>query len=130
MSHNPWSANTRFVDGQLMIAGKSAIDLEREFGTPVFILDEEDFIFLQNKSNEILKNPYTLIPNIYWPECIVMDSNLVLTCQTDDVHDIIEKIVYKKIQNKINFLMIRRRNSIGFVQIIRGKYAFIDVNYL
>jgi 8-oxo-dGTP pyrophosphatase MutT (NUDIX family) len=39
-------------------------------------------------------------------------------------------IVYKKIQNKINFLMIRRRNSIGFVQIIRGKYAFIDVNYL
>ena len=26
-----------------MIAGKSAIDLAREFGTPVFILDEEDF---------------------------------------------------------------------------------------
>lgn len=43
MTDSVWSANAKFVDGQLIIAGKSAIELAREFGTPVFILDEADF---------------------------------------------------------------------------------------
>ena len=43
MSQSAWSANAKFVDGQLTVAGKSATELAREFGTPAFILDEEDF---------------------------------------------------------------------------------------
>ena len=43
MSHNPWSTNAKFVEGQLVIAGKSASDLAREYGTPLFALDEDDF---------------------------------------------------------------------------------------
>jgi diaminopimelate decarboxylase len=43
MSQSAWSANAKFVDGQLTIAGKRATDLAREFGTPVFIMDEDDF---------------------------------------------------------------------------------------
>ena len=43
MTHNPWSTNARFVDGQLVIAGMSASELAREYGTPLFALDEADF---------------------------------------------------------------------------------------
>ena len=43
MSQSAWSANAKFVNGQLTVAGKSATDLAREFGTPAFILDEDDF---------------------------------------------------------------------------------------
>ena len=43
MSRSAWSANAKFVNGQLTVAGKSATDLAREFGTPAFILDEDDF---------------------------------------------------------------------------------------
>jgi len=39
-------------------------------------------------------------------------------------------IVYKKIGNKILYLMIRRRNTIGFVELIRGRYAQHDVDYI
>ena len=43
MVHNPWAANVKFENGQLVAAGISAKDLAAEFGTPAFILDEEDF---------------------------------------------------------------------------------------
>lgn len=43
MSGSVWSANAKFVDGQLIIAGKSATELAREFGTPIYVLDEADF---------------------------------------------------------------------------------------
>ena len=43
MSSSVWSANAKFVDGELNIAGKSATDLAREFGTPLYVLDEADF---------------------------------------------------------------------------------------
>lgn len=39
----PWASNVKFENGQLVVAGISAVDLAREYGTPVFILDEEDF---------------------------------------------------------------------------------------
>ena len=40
---SPWSANVSFADASLKVAGCSAIDLAKEFGTPAFILDEADF---------------------------------------------------------------------------------------
>jgi diaminopimelate decarboxylase len=43
MTDSVWSANAKFVGGELMVAGVSATDLARQFGTPVFILDEADF---------------------------------------------------------------------------------------
>lgn len=43
MSHSAWSSNVKFENGQLTVAGMSATDLAREFGTPAFILDEDDF---------------------------------------------------------------------------------------
>ena len=43
MSHSPWSSNVKFENGQLIVAGLSASDLAREYGTPAFILDEDDF---------------------------------------------------------------------------------------
>ena len=43
MSDSVWSANAKFVDGQLKVAGISAAELAREFGTPLFVLDEADF---------------------------------------------------------------------------------------
>ncbi len=40
-------------------------------------------------------------------------------------------IVYKRIgPTNIKYAMIRRRNTIGYVQIIRGKYAFSDEEYI
>ena len=38
-----WSENISFSDGQLHLAGISATDLAKEFGTPTFFLDEEAF---------------------------------------------------------------------------------------
>ncbi|MFM1757715.1 MAG: hypothetical protein RL193_292 [Actinomycetota bacterium] len=43
MSHNPWSSNVKFENGQLNVAGLRATELAREYGTPAFILDEDDF---------------------------------------------------------------------------------------
>ena len=43
MSHSAWSSNVKFENGQLIVAGLSASDLAREYGTPAFILDEDDF---------------------------------------------------------------------------------------
>ena len=39
-----WSSNvTRGADGALTVAGVSVLDLAREFGTPAYIVDEDDF---------------------------------------------------------------------------------------
>ncbi len=38
-----WAAGVSKVDGVLTVAGESAPDLAAEFGTPLYVLDEEDF---------------------------------------------------------------------------------------
>jgi diaminopimelate decarboxylase len=38
-----WAAGVSKVDGVLTVAGESAPDLAAEFGTPLFVLDEDDF---------------------------------------------------------------------------------------
>ena len=38
-----WAAGVSKVDGVLTVAGESAPDLAAEFGTPVYVLDEDDF---------------------------------------------------------------------------------------
>ena len=43
MTHNAWASNVKFEKGQLTVAGMAATDLAREYGTPAFILDEDDF---------------------------------------------------------------------------------------
>lgn len=39
-------------------------------------------------------------------------------------------ILVRKKQNKLEYLLIRRRNSIGYVQFIRGKYHENDLDYI
>ena len=39
-------------------------------------------------------------------------------------------VLYRKIDNVIEYLMICRRNTIGFVEFIRGKYVYSDFEYL
>jgi len=48
-----FSTNLKFVDenqygGQLSIAGCSAINLVKEFGSPIFVLDQDDFFMRTN----------------------------------------------------------------------------------
>ena len=38
-----WSQNVSKVDGVLTVAGESATDLAAEFGTPTYVVDEDDF---------------------------------------------------------------------------------------
>ena len=38
-----WAAGVSKVDGVLTVAGESAPDLAAEFGTPVYVVDEDDF---------------------------------------------------------------------------------------
>lgn len=38
-----WSTGVSKVDGVLTVAGESAPDLAREFGTPLYVVDEDDF---------------------------------------------------------------------------------------
>ncbi len=38
-----WAANVSKVDGVLTVAGESAIELAAEFGTPTYVIDEDDF---------------------------------------------------------------------------------------
>jgi len=40
---SPWSNNAKFVNGKLEIAGCSVLALAKEFGTPLFVIDEADF---------------------------------------------------------------------------------------
>lgn len=58
MSNSAWSANVKFVDGQLIVAGKSATELAREFGTPAFILDEDDFKARAIAFRDAMKNSF------------------------------------------------------------------------
>jgi 8-oxo-dGTP pyrophosphatase MutT (NUDIX family) len=39
-------------------------------------------------------------------------------------------IAYKKIENVIYYLLIRRKHSLGFIDFMRGKYPLYDKNYL
>ena len=40
-------------------------------------------------------------------------------------------IVFRKnAENKFEYLMIRRRNTLGFVEFVRGKYNFTNYKYL
>ena len=38
-----WSANVSKIDGELTIAGETARELAAEFGTPLYVVDEDDF---------------------------------------------------------------------------------------
>jgi len=38
-----WASNVSKVDGVLTVAGESVVDLAAEFGTPTYIVDEDDF---------------------------------------------------------------------------------------
>ena len=39
-------------------------------------------------------------------------------------------IAFKKIQNKINYLLIRRKFSHGYIELFRGKYNLKDISFL
>ena len=39
-------------------------------------------------------------------------------------------VLFKKINNTIKYLIIRRKDSIGYVEFIRGKYALNDLKYM
>ena len=39
-------------------------------------------------------------------------------------------ILYRKDENSYKYLLLCRRNTIGFVQLVRGKYSFSDINYI
>lgn len=58
MSDSVWSANAKFVDGQLSIAGYTATDLAREFGTPLFVLDEADLKARATEFRDQLANAF------------------------------------------------------------------------
>jgi len=38
-----WSQNVSKIDGVLAVAGESALELAEEFGTPTYVVDEDDF---------------------------------------------------------------------------------------
>ena len=38
-----WSTNARFINGELEIAGCPVTTLAKEFGTPLFVIDQDDF---------------------------------------------------------------------------------------
>ena len=59
MTHSAWSANVKFVDGQLTVAGLSATELAREYGTPAFILDEADFKARASAFSTAMKNSFS-----------------------------------------------------------------------
>ena len=39
-------------------------------------------------------------------------------------------VLYKKTESSYKYLLLCRRNTIGFVQLVRGKYSFSDINYI
>lgn len=39
-------------------------------------------------------------------------------------------LLFKQIEGLSHFVMVRRRNTIGYVQLIRGKYSFYDPQYI
>ena len=43
MRHTPWPSNAVFGEHGLAVAGASAADLADRFGTPLLVVDEDDF---------------------------------------------------------------------------------------
>ena len=39
-------------------------------------------------------------------------------------------IVFRKIEGQIEYLMIRRKETLGFIDFIRGKYSLNDKEYI
>ena len=39
-------------------------------------------------------------------------------------------ICFRKLKNKIEYLMIKRKHSLGFVEFMRGKYPLQNYNYI
>lgn len=58
LNHNPWAKNVTFNQGQLTIAGISASDLAKQYGTPSFILDEDDFKSRALSFNNAMKKSF------------------------------------------------------------------------
>ena len=67
-----WSANVSFASGSLVVAGCSASDLAKEFGTPAFILDETDF---RNRATEY-KNELEKV----FPDSVVYYAGKAFLC--------------------------------------------------
>ena len=53
-----WSTNARFINGELEIAGCSATALAQEFGTPLFVIDEDDFSLRARAWKSALENNF------------------------------------------------------------------------
>ena len=53
-----WSKNVTFRDGQLHLSGISATQLAKDFGTPAFIIDEDDFRTRAESWNAALKKEF------------------------------------------------------------------------
>ena len=53
-----WSKNITFRDGQLHLSGIAATQLAKEFGTPAFIIDEDDFRIRAQSWNSALKEEF------------------------------------------------------------------------
>ncbi len=75
----------------------------------------KNFIYTNNKNNYERKKKYTL----------KMD---LLMIKIDPTTESIAKFIYY--QNKIKFLLVSRKRSIGLMELMRGKYDVNDVNHL
>ena len=53
-----WSKNVTFRDGQLHLSGISATQLAKDFGTPAFIIDEDDFRARAQSWSDCLKKEF------------------------------------------------------------------------
>ena len=39
-------------------------------------------------------------------------------------------IIFKKIDNKLKYLLVQRKDTLGFVEFMRGKYNLENINYI
>jgi diaminopimelate decarboxylase len=69
----PWASNVKFENGQLIVGGISAIDLAREYGTPTFFLDEEDFKSRAIAFRDAMRNAF--------PSSTVYYASKAFTCK-------------------------------------------------
>lgn len=58
MNHNPWASNVKFENGELTVAGMTAKELAAEYGTPSFILDEDDFKMRASAFTNAMKSSF------------------------------------------------------------------------
>ena len=69
--------------------------------------DEDDFLFLQKKSDEIFSDSSTnCLTNYNWSDNIVKDSNVILVKHSEEIEFTIKKIIAKKYDKKC-FIKIR-----------------------